>query len=255
MLETAGSLIGGHVAGKLIDTVTSKFRTCVIERWTRRRARNFFDQFCREIAADNADEADRLISQLIEDECCSEVLYDAYRSVALSKSKSLGPRIIAIVTAQIVSQRREAEYNEELIFAAAEQMNDEELNELAAFTEQQQSDADNRDKKETPFCDKSDSINVEWGEEQFDSAWHRETDVSLAPLDLGQDLGTWASKAKAIGLLSDDIKEKTWEYPEDCERFDPEPGSVREVTWWISLHSSCLQLAPLIRRAGTVPDP
>lgn len=106
-MDPISTLMVGHATGKFLDKLGSSFRTHVIDRWTRRRAEEFFEQFCKEVSSQNGaptpSELDEELTKLLEDEACSEVLFDAYRRVALSKSKILGPRIIAILTAEIVT--------------------------------------------------------------------------------------------------------------------------------------------------------
>ncbi|MFH1265638.1 MAG: hypothetical protein ABIK89_07905 [Planctomycetota bacterium] len=253
-MDPATSLLAGHAAGKLIDHVAGQFRVHVIERWTKKRAQLFFEQFCQEVAAGTSERFEDYLSKIFENETCSEVLYDAYRSVCLTKSKTLGPRIIAVQTAELLLQNRQAEYVEQTIFEVAEQMTDEEIAECVEFIEQQRRHADNPEHKSVNYTKSGESIEIEWGKEQCDSNWHRETDLSLAPLDLVRDLGNWAAKAKATGMLSDDVKERKWEYPEDCERFDPEPGSVREVSWWLYLHPPCLQFVKIVNKIQTATE-
>jgi len=48
-MDPVTSLATGHAAGKLIDRVAASFRANVIERWSKRRAQDFFDEFCREV--------------------------------------------------------------------------------------------------------------------------------------------------------------------------------------------------------------
>ena len=75
----------------------------------------------------------------------TEVLYDAYRSVCFSKSKTMGPRILGLLTASIVLEKRTATDEEEPVFKAAEALSDPEL--LEFFKAYRKYSADSKDKK------------------------------------------------------------------------------------------------------------
>jgi hypothetical protein len=87
-MDPLSSLLVGHAASKLLDKFGSSFRTHVIDRWSRRRAEEFFVQFYEEVSRQRdgvtSDTLDELLSKMVEDEVCSEILFDAYRRVALS---------------------------------------------------------------------------------------------------------------------------------------------------------------------------
>ncbi len=222
-------------------------RTHVIERWSRYRARQFFDAFCQSLldAGISNDDIGKKLDELLEDEVTSEIVFDAYRAVCLTKSKSLGPRIIALLTAELVIAKSSADSSDQLIFAAAEELTDSELNEFSEFalshTVKLQSGKDkdvklNGGALEIRWCDHSLSSNGK---------------IPVGPLDLARDIGSWASKLKRIGLISDDVTERQWHYKEDSERHISEPGVARVITHWLFLTDESQVLATLIRRAGT----
>lgn len=102
-MDPLSSLLVGHAAGKLLDKFGSSFRAHVVDRWSRRRAQEFLGEFCEEVSRQRggitSDALDELLTKMVEDEICSEILFDAYRRVALSKSRALGPRVIALLMA------------------------------------------------------------------------------------------------------------------------------------------------------------
>lgn len=252
-MDPFSSLLTGHIAGKMMDYIQSKFRTHVIERWTKRRAEGFFEEFCREVefelAGKKSDKLDELLNKILEDETCSEVLFDAYRRVSFTKSKNLGPRIIGILSAQLVLEKRTASEEEDNMLLAAENLMDDELLEFSRFVREQSMRAEDESKKDVYYNPKGD-LQIEWGKEQFDSNWNRNTDVSLAPLDLNECLGRWAAKLKTFNIISDDVKENQWDYQEDSERHIDEPGTVREVSWWLYIPNPYLRFADLIERVA-----
>ena len=253
MIDPATSFLAGHVGSKLLDKLGSSFRTQVVERWSRRRAEAFFDQFCSEVARSHeaaSDGLDAALTKIIEDDTCSEVLFDAYRRVALSKSRELGPRVIGLLTAELVGSKRVADDIEDSMFLAAENLTDDELLAFVGFV---------RKKLATlPATQKTDhGLRIQWGEEQFDSNWRREDGVSTAPLDLDECLGRWASKLKSYGIVSDDMREREFAYSADSEAHVDQDGSVREITWWIQVPPVYFKLVELIERAASNlrPDP
>jgi hypothetical protein len=185
---------------------------------------------------------------------CSAVVFDAYRSVCLTKSKALGPRIIALLTAEIVTSHRPADEDEESIVSATEELSDRELIEFADFVIDHYHRAEEESDRSRCSVSENGTLSLQIGEESFDSTWHRETNVSLGPLDLASDLGSWALTIKRHGLLSDDVKERQWDYEVDSERHIDEPGIVRQVTWWLYLRAPCLRFAKLVKRAARTID-
>ncbi|WP_417908965.1 hypothetical protein [Candidatus Electronema sp. PJ] len=248
-MEPISSLIAGYATGKLTEIAESMVRTHVIERWGRFRAKQFFDAFCGAIASEGTTELElqQLLDDLLSDDRRSQVLFDAYRSVCFTKSRSLGPRIIALLTAELVTRESVADDEEDAIFSAAEELSDAELAEFSAFA------LDHANRRNIDTDDTSTrhgSLSINMGEELIDSTWRRETDISLGPLNLATDIGSWALKLKRHGLISDDVREQQWDYQEDSERHIDEPGTMRQVTWWLYLHPSALRLAELTKQAS-----
>jgi hypothetical protein len=245
-MDPIPSLLVGHAAGKLLDKFGSSFRAHVIDRWSRRRAEEFFNQFCSEVLRQEdapPDELDKALTRILEDEVCSEVLFEAYRRVALSKSKSLGPRIIALLTAELVAQGRIAGDAEDTIFSAAENLTDDELLAFAEFVHEEQ--AKSASSPDTNGL----GLRIKWATEQFDSNWPHRGTISTAPLNLDECLGRWAGKMKNYGIIKDDVQERQYDYKVDSERHIDEPGTIREITWWIDVPADYLKLVELIYRA------
>ena len=252
-MDQISSLFAGHVAGKLIDRIGASFRTHVIERWSKRRAQVFFAQFCDEVAVElsgaQSDSLEELLSEMLKDEACSELLFDSYRRVSLSRSKTLGPRVIGILSAQLALERRDPTVPEEVMMDACERLTDKELLDFAAFIDEHRQRARNLDHEDDESSDMG-RLELEWAKEEIDSNWNRDFDVSIAPLNLNECLGAWATKLRDLGILSDDVKERKWDYEEDSERHVDEPGSIREISWWIYISDAYLRFAELIDRVS-----
>ncbi len=87
----ATSVIGKSVA----TTVAKKFGGAVVERWTRYRADRFFEGFVETVGMEltagfQTEEVDKQLAEILADDSKSEVLFDAYRRVCFSRSKTLG---------------------------------------------------------------------------------------------------------------------------------------------------------------------
>ena len=230
-------------------------RVHVIERWSRHRARQFFDAFCHsllDVGISDSEIASKL-DELLADSSKSEIVFDAYRSVCFTKAKNLGPRVIALLTAELVAIGVKAEVSEESIFAAAEELSDVDLRDFSEFALDHAACAKKGSKKRATQL-KDGSIEIQQGSHTTDSNWMSGEEVSYAPLDLAKDVGTWASKLKRLGLISDDVRERQWRYEEDSERHIDMAGTARETTWWLTLSPQSISLAKLISRARAHPE-
>lgn len=249
-MEPISSLVVDYVTDKIIEAVESAVRTHVIERWSRHRARQFFDSFCKSLRDKGIAEPDlgKMLDDLLDDDARSEIVFDAYRSVCLTKSKTVGPRIIALLTAELVVANAIAGAHEEAIFSAAEELSDGEFDEFLSFTDRCVDEARNGAGK-ISMLKPDRSLRIQMGEETFDSNWRSKESVSTGPLDLAGEVGTWAAKLKRLGLLSDEVRERHWQYGVDSERYIDEPGTAREITWWLHLGAAAIELSELLRRA------
>jgi len=256
-MDPVTSLVAGHAAGKLIDRVSAAFRVNVIERWSKRRAKHFFQQFCleveRELAGEHSEELEPILDKMLEDEFATGLLFDAYRRVSLSRSKSIGPRIIGILTARMALENRDPTGAEESIMEAAEQLYDDDLVEFATFIHDYRRRADD-DKDKDVTLTESGILRIKWNSKQLDSNWHHEFDVSLATLNLDKSCGSWSTKMEALGIIQTDLTERKWEYREDSERHIDENGSVREISWWIFTWDTYFEFADFVDLVKPIAD-
>lgn len=249
-LVVAASVVGEMIA----KGVAKKFGASVFERWTRYRAQRFLEGFCKELESEFqnkivSDKVDEALDEILTNEKKSEALFDAYRAVSLAKSKKIGPRVIGLLTGKIVIESRDATFLEQDFFVIAEQLSDEELLGLASFIEE--CDRSLLEEKKH-IKEANGSIEIQLHEENLDSSWKSKNSINLAPIDLREYFGSWALKIRNIGLFSERIDERNYDYQEDSERHIDEPGSVREIKWVLSFPSNLRELATLIERA--IPD-
>lgn len=242
----------GYALSKITEKLELAFHRQVIERWTKHRANQFLEALNEELQREKrtgkrSDNIEVLLDALLDNEAMTEVLYDAYRRVCFSSSRAIGPRIIGIITAQIISEEIERDYYDESIFLAAEQFKDYEFEGLYEFYKDNQKKAKLAEKKEV-FEQQYGGLKILWSNEGCNSSW-RKTKVDLSPLDMGESLGSWALKLKTLGLLKEQMIESTWDYEGGREGGPDEAGTAREIKIWITLTRSCSQLVELIERA------
>lgn len=253
IIDPISSIAAGYAADKLVDLAESAVRVHVIERWSRSRAKQFFTAFCEAMLdlGVSEQELSQKLNELLADETRSEIVFDAYRSVCLTKAKLIGPRVIALLTAELVITDSIACRGEELIFAAAEELSDIELEKFSDFALSHRVKAENGTDPDITLSPEG-AITVQWAQEILDSNWMSNGDRHLGPLDLARDIGSWAAKLNRLGLMSDDLTERWWRYEEDSEFHIDQPGTARQVTWWLTLDKEALKLAALIRRAQPI---
>ncbi|HZF96998.1 MAG TPA: hypothetical protein VEY92_01920 [Pseudoxanthomonas sp.] len=237
------ALVTGYATDKLTELGEGLIRKHVIERWTRKRAVEFYRSFCATLLSDNPDgpELAEMLHELLQDETRSEIVFEAYRLVCLAKSKTVGPRIIAVLVAEIVQRDGVADKEEELVLAAAEKLSDSELVSFAA------------ELAKLPNSKTWGDIEVTLDTRQIDSNFSvGRTEISQG--SLAQIYGSWAEKLKSLGFLTESVTERTFHYREDSKRHIDMDGSVRKITWKIfplSERTSCK--AYWTRVDGSVP--
>jgi hypothetical protein len=253
-MEPVSSLLIGHVSGKLLDKMSDLFCIHVIERWSRFRAQQFLGQLCievgKEMKGEHSDSLEQVISKIFEDEYATEALFNAYRRVVLSRSKTFGPRAIAVLTARIIVEKRVADSTEETMMDILEELYDDELKELAEFICVHNEKAHDSANLEV-LRSKNGDIKIAWDKKQLDSNWDSAYAVSISPLILTVSLGAWASKAESFGILSTEVIQGQWEYKEDCERHLHQDETIREFQWWVVIHSGFADLADIIFRISS----
>ncbi|CAG4885727.1 hypothetical protein [Paraburkholderia saeva] len=118
----------------LFDMVKDK----VIGRWSEHRARQFFEAFIDEVRQEDdvlttSAELNDMLQSIANDDERTSAIFDAYRRVALSASKDIGPMVIGLLTAHIVLEGRAADEIEEMVFEGAEVLNDRDFTSLQAW--------------------------------------------------------------------------------------------------------------------------
>ncbi len=242
-MEETSSLIISQATGKALDKIWDKFKESVLYRYSRYRSLRFFYTFLgiykEEIEADDFENrifTNDKLEKILEDDNKSKILFEAYRRVAFSASKDLGPAIIGLLTSELILENRFATEEEERIFQAAESLSDQELIEFERHCAKE-------------FEEGQDDFELELDKKWIDSNWNKNEQVYISPVNLGSVLGTWALKLKNIGIITEFTTDKTTEYFEDSERHIDEDGEVREIKSFIKIDHEYNKFCKLISRS------
>ncbi|MGG6463714.1 hypothetical protein, partial [Solilutibacter silvestris] len=240
-MDPATTAATGYIADKLTELVESLVKRKVIERWTRQRAIQFYRTFCSELLNGELEgnSLHERLDELLEDDAKSEIVFEAYRSVCLSKSKRYGPRIIAIVVAGIVQDDGIASPEDELILAAAEILSDDELEQF---------------RDELLKVGHLQPPHELLAERQIDSNFNSST-IEITTSPLAHTHGVWAEKLKSLGLLTETMQERTFTYREDSERHIDMDGSVRVISWNLIYEEPCRRLCELVSKVRETSAP
>lgn len=180
-----GLKLADHVLGKALDRLGTEFKSRVIDRWTRQRADEFVRTFCA-LVLEGVNEAaiDSTLDELLRDDNKSAALFDAYRRISFCASPSLGPRVIALVTAKVVAEVRKPSTDEEQVLAAAQLLNDGELTEARDWFVRY---VEFRRALEGPYT-------------------YSTGPCQSGGLHIWDEWGTWAGKLSTLGFLSHTVQ-------------------------------------------------
>ena len=246
----AQSEIASFIVGKLGDRALDLFRHHVIERWGRCRAQVFIHAFASAVIDPTVpiEQIRDELTLILSDEKKSEVLFDSYRAVCLSRSKILGPRAIGLLTARVIAENRIASGVEENWFEVYESFSDMELNATQDFFDDAFSKGRSGTNKEYKL--KLRTLEIDWTSEDSNFKGN----VDRTPLNLHEALGPWAAKLEHLGLLASSMHEEVWDYRVDSERHIDEPGTARRITYRLTLNRYDEEYAALIRKAFPPTD-
>lgn len=238
---TTSAVVAGakHIAEKeAIKTLVQYFKEKVIGRWSEHRADRFFSAFVdevrkeKDIRFESADLND-MLRMIAASDKQTAVLFDAYRRVALSASKDVGPMVIGMLTAAIALEDRDATTDEELIFQGAEALNDRDFDDLHKWLEYART-VDNA-------SDEGEVLNVliKTGPEQPAgvSLLRVGAGIDDMPMNIAEDLGVFALKLKNIGLLAETMRRRE------------NPREVGATRYYAVISVACQRLDQLAARA------
>jgi hypothetical protein len=235
----------GSVAESIL---TDKFKESVIARWTRFRATAFFEGFVKSLQTEQAagheiPDVDKRLDAIIADENKSEILFDAYRRVCFTKSKTLGPRIIGLLTGQLVIEGRMATQAEECIFDAAESLSDIEFVDfLKEYQEHYR-----RYVKRTEHTNEVHSSDKELTVSRNETELGKYGGADIGPFPWNEAFGSWAVKLNQCGLMTARIHQTVSHGPRDI--FTGGRQDTVRVRTEVIFEPGCMALSRLVLRS------
>lgn len=230
-MQAAGNKAVDYAGDKLKDVVEDYLKDQIVLRLSKRRQDAFIDQFLRAVqkAGDDATVSAELIDllqKLGEDDMLAEGLFEAYRKVAFSASKEIGPRVIALIAAKILVEGREPDEHENSLFAVAESFNDADFRQFHSWMsllEQSERYIDLSHRLRQSHAGGAGAAHAHAQRfvkiELHEAEWKRlrtpgpvPTKLSLKrgydanPADLYSTLGSFAPKLAMVGLLHEQIE-------------------------------------------------
>ncbi len=194
LIEKLGEMLIEKVAAEMTSRISSK------------RARLFLETFEQEVRRElegkqGPGEADVVLQNMLTSDKAKECLFEACRSVFISKSRNIGPLAIAFLSTKIAVEKRDPLLGESLAYEALEAMNDDELREFhKAFGEAINTPGFNSRTSGTPRNENGQIIIHEDSSSSFSGKSGREKDVSQFNMDAL--FGSWARKLQNAGLMS-----------------------------------------------------
>lgn len=246
------SLVSGYIIGKFVEAGERSFLRNVVQPWRERRAKRFFESFCHAVSKESPVETQEYLDGIFKDEVRSGILFDAYRAVCLSRSRNLGPRIIALLVARIVMRDGVPTEDEEMIFAAAEDMTDGEFTSCLSYYRETESLAE-QGSKSGCRADAHGLLYRDLRVSEIDSNWPSQP-APVAPQSLGVYVGTWASKLSRSGLVDDEVEEVRIRYQADSEWYVDQDGETTKYTWRLVFLPAVQSLCYLISQASMDED-
>jgi hypothetical protein len=244
--------IGGLLAGKAlslaIDHALDGAISQAIAKASAYRSRRFIDALIEVVRLEldhnvSEDELNDLLGKLVK-EANSEAVFDACRRACLSRSKDLGPRIIALLTAVLLSEERGPSDEEEMILDVAERLNDNELKSAVSTIRRWEQEL---------ISDPSKKVEQRHGElrKQVDKVQLSDDDQGEVGLGsrLLWEFGVMGERMRGCGLVEEYVEQARIHWKEDSERHIDEDGSATQTTWIIAFQPGYRSLADYVERA------
>lgn len=187
---------------KLIEKLAAEMTS----RISSKRAKLFLETFEHEVMKEirgqqGIGEADIVLQNILESEKTKECLFEACRSVFISKSRNISPIAIAFLSTRIAVEKRDPDFGEMLAYEALEAMNDDELTAFhKEFSKAIGTPGFISRTTGTPRRENGQIILHEDTNSSFTGKTGREKDVSQFNMDLL--FGSWARKLQTAGLMS-----------------------------------------------------
>jgi len=248
----AAGTVAGYAGQRALDFAVDKLATAIIRPCAERRAHAYFRQLAEAVVdADAGDiDAERIavaLDAVTKDESARETVFEFYRQSVLSRSKEVGPRLLALIAARLIKEGRTPTDGERRIAEIAEACTDDDF---SAFTNYYQSLTAGSDPKQGERVKKTPGgFLVQLDRETSSSNWP--SPMRSGPLNLASDLGPWAAKFERAGAIEQHIETSSKDYKADCERNIDMDGVLTIIKWSVFFGETCTEISRLLLLAGS----
>lgn len=245
-----GSAALGYVAPSVIERIIDEVGGAILKGCSDRRTHAYFGQLAASLGED-IPEPDRpariraALERVASREETRETVHEYYRMSVLSRSKELGPRVLALLAARMIREQREPTAVEHQIAEAAETCTDGELRAFQSYYASM--DAKARQKPEdgvgrSVFLSQNGVISVGIG---------GGANASVGPTSLANEVGSWAAKFERAGAVEQDVELSIRE--RRTTSWDDPDGFDRRTDCTLHLLGACRELAVLLPLAQDEP--
>lgn len=184
------------------------------------------------------------LESIFSNEKAKDILFESYRKTVFSRSKEIGPKIIGVLTAMIINEKRETTDVDENIFDAAEILNDNELIEFSKYIFEQIENSKNPSNNEVEIT--NGCMNILLGQEEYEIG--HEHEITISPKNLSDYLGRWANKMKLLDIFYDEMTENTFSVKADTDRRIDYDMEVKSVKSWLYINEEYFVMAQIIQK-------
>lgn len=244
---SASGAVAGYVGQRVMDAAVDKLAAAVIRPCAERRAHAYFHKLAEALAADVSEKASTeviaaALDRVMARDSARETVYEFYRQSVLSRSKEVGPRLLALLAARLVREGRKPTEAEQQVAEIAEACTDDDLVQFVAYFV---TITGGTSPKHAEHMRKVPAGHlVRLGQETSDSNWP--SAMRAGPLNLASELGAWAAKFERAGAIEQHIETSSKKYEEDSELHIDMPGVVLKIEWSAFFGVACDELADLI---------
>jgi len=249
MTISVASAVAGYVGQRVLDAAVDRFALAVIRPCSERRAREYFRKLAEVLAPEphqtlSEDAISKALDRVAEHHTARETAFEFYRQAVLSRSKELGPRILAILAAGVIRDNRTPTAAEQQLADVAETCTDDELTQ---FTDCFRKITDGVvPKGATKVTAHENEYVVELGSDSGSS-------VFVSELNLSVEMGVWAAKLERAGVIVQHVETGSRARDRGEEKWDWTPEPRHYVVSSVVLREPCKELAKLVAMARHEP--
>lgn len=245
----AAGAVAGYGGQRTLDLVVDSFASAIIRPCAERRAHAYFRKLAEEVAGtDVTDDQPELIAAALDavtkKETARETVFEFYRHSVLSRSREIGPRLLALIAARLINADRKPTVAEQEVAEIAEACTDEDFSEFAAYYQSLRKGSTPKHSERVRVVPAGYLVLLNYnGSDSSDSS----STVGAGPLNLSTELGRWAAKMEHVGAVQQLIETAAERHGIIFdERGDTEAGTRYRTEWSVFFGETCQELARLL---------